>query len=846
MAISAYKPPGSVIQRIPAIPSPEVGTPDLAAVIIGQLKQVVYREDAGDYDGDAVTLAYPGLANGATVEVASVKASIRDQTDLSIVDVTDDLTGTSATGVTLPAGVAERLVLAGDTEIRAQATDGTTAAEASITNGLSLSSVSSNFFGSTPVRIGDRVIFSGGTTAIVVGLVDHDTLHIVRPNGIAFPAGVVGANQTFRIVRARNTSASTTSLVALAETFATKGVRPNDTIYFPIDGSKLIITEVQGETVLLFDTIIPAAGLTMITWSSANGAVVTSAEKISIGDTVTLDDDDSDPITCVVIGKNTVDYSVDITSWAANVATVANTTHFIVGDSVVIDDDDSNPITREVTAVTPTTITVDGADPSGDYTAAQNATITKEDVPSLVLYPDWVFLSADANGTPTVSVGVGNTTGFQAGQTVTIDDDANAAVTGTVNSVDHDAGTITFAANVSNFSVENHARLRIIPNTSFATNPKITQVVPTRFRFGFEVRHPLTGDVLVSYSATRSATDPLIVDDDGNIYIREVDINSLSEAYGEDSVASPDSILPYGASKALANTGGDAVYVCALPSDMLTDHQKAQEAIEISGGVPKAHIAPLTFNNATQSAWVTFQQNQSQDDVKRWNRIYLAKEIDTSRTKGQQAEDMRAHGAYNNLGVTVLGTDLWYDTVQGEEDTVVAAYFAAAARAGLASALPIGQPQTRRVLAGFTGIGHADRYFTENQLNNIASGGIEIYVQPTDNAPITIRHALTTDRSAFNHANVGMVIARDWLSYTMDAAIEPLIADANISPAFLDAVESVALAVTAEALNLPGNAFLNITELSVIEDPDVEGQIVVSYQTHQGRPALSFLTKIYY
>ena len=173
-------------------------------------------------------------------------------------------------------------------------------------------------------------------------------------------------------------------------------------------------------------------------------------------------------------------------------------------------------------------------------------------------------------------------------------------------------------------------------------------------------------------------------------------------------------------------------------------------------------------------------------------------------------------------------------------------YHLAAAMAGLMSGNPIGGVLTRRTLAGFSRIGHANRYFTEKQLDIIASGGITVVTQSTDSSPIVIRHALTTDRRDFKDQEINMSLARDWLAYTTDAAVSPLVAADNITANYLERITLAVEAVFTLALGLANQPFLNLTLTGVSRDTSRGGRVKVEYSIEQAEPANNIDVTIYY
>ena len=210
--------------------------------------------------------------------------------------------------------------------------------------------------------------------------------------------------------------------------------------------------------------------------------------------------------------------------------------------------------------------------------------------------------------------------------------------------------------------------------------------------------------------------------------------------------------------------------------------------------------------------------------------------IDRPYTRTQMAENLRAVGlATANQRVTRTAPDKYFVTVSGAE-VEVAGYYAAAARAGYASSVPIGRPQVYGTIGGFDRIEHSNDFFTEDQLNVIAEGGIEILTQSTISSPIQIRDDLTTDMSAYNKQNISMVISRDWLSYTVADILSPQVGRYNITERYLNILRGSVRAVFDLALSLPDEAFTGLVLNSLVKNESQSGRVSIEIAVAQGEP----------
>lgn len=133
----------------------------------------------------------------------------------------------------------------------------------------------------------------------------------------------------------------------------------------------------------------------------------------------------------------------------------------------------------------------------------------------------------------------------------------------------------------------------------------------------------------------------------------------------------------------------------------------------------------------------------------------------------------------------ITGTDSQGNDVR----ELVPSYYAAAAEFGRLSVIPVQRASTGMALAGFTGLDHSNRYFNNSQLNTIAEGGWAILQQATKDAPVVMRHLLTTDMSSVKTQELMFTKNVDNMAKVKRASIEPLLNDdkgrVNITKDFL-------------------------------------------------------------
>lgn len=75
-----------------------------------------------------------------------------------------------------------------------------------------------------------------------------------------------------------------------------------------------------------------------------------------------------------------------------------------------------------------------------------------------------------------------------------------------------------------------------------------------------------------------------------------------------------------------------------------------------------------------------------------------------------------------------------------------------------------------------------DKYFRDSQLDKMAAGGVEIYLQTVAGAAIKCRHQLTTDRSSILKQEETSTCAVDTACKMLKNVIKPLLGRYNIGP----------------------------------------------------------------
>ena len=123
--------------------------------------------------------------------------------------------------------------------------------------------------------------------------------------------------------------------------------------------------------------------------------------------------------------------------------------------------------------------------------------------------------------------------------------------------------------------------------------------------------------------------------------------------------------------------------------------------------------------------------------------------VDRDLTKSEQASVMAAYARSLGSRRVVL---TYPDIVRAPAGNVIRdlpGYFLNCAIGALTTGLPTQQGLTNLSVSVYTGLRHSTKYFDADQLNDIADGGVMIFVQDVlDQTAPYVRHQLTTDRSA--------------------------------------------------------------------------------------------------
>ena len=165
--------------------------------------------------------------------------------------------------------------------------------------------------------------------------------------------------------------------------------------------------------------------------------------------------------------------------------------------------------------------------------------------------------------------------------------------------------------------------------------------------------------------------------------------------------------------------------------------------------------------------------------------------VSATKSKTEQAQFLAAYAhAFSDKRVFFVWPDEAVVSVNGT-NTVVSGYNVSAGVAALRSEERPQQPLTNLVLAGYSGLNHSNKYFSETQLRILSAGGMFILVHDTDGAPLRIRQQRSTDTSSLYKNEDSILAVVDYVAKFMRSELQPYIGKYNITPQYLDTLRVV-------------------------------------------------------
>ena len=122
-------------------------------------------------------------------------------------------------------------------------------------------------------------------------------------------------------------------------------------------------------------------------------------------------------------------------------------------------------------------------------------------------------------------------------------------------------------------------------------------------------------------------------------------------------------------------------------------------------------------------------------------------------------------------------------------------FYLSCAIVALTTGLATQQGFTNLSVSGFLGFIHSGDFFDEDQLDTVADGGVMIFDQEVPEAPLYIRHELTTDRSSIKFQEYMVTKNVDYIAKFMRNGFKDYIGVYNIVDSTFDELKTTAKAI---------------------------------------------------
>lgn len=132
---------------------------------------------------------------------------------------------------------------------------------------------------------------------------------------------------------------------------------------------------------------------------------------------------------------------------------------------------------------------------------------------------------------------------------------------------------------------------------------------------------------------------------------------------------------------------------------------------------------------------------------------------------------------------------------EDNEEHQVPGYYFACAYAGATQGEDPQQGFTNKSFAGFTKVLMTNDYFTESQLNVIASGGTAIVTQENNGAMLSVRHQLTTNMDTLEFREYSITKIVDYCAKSARSSFRPYIGRYNVTDALIDILYKMASSI---------------------------------------------------
>jgi len=766
MANGTIPRPDAFVEQVFGEATPALLPPPLPVVVIGTAKQIEFRQQAGSYAAStAATYAYPNLLSGASVDLASVEAFLFTSDGTFQLD-SGDFSATASgvqvlSYVTTSDFVTEDQVngeIQGDENIQdptAYEADGAGTIATKV-----FTSLLSDFV-AAGVKAGNllEIIDDGGGGADnlqyrVDEVTDLNTLVLrLEPEDewTGFTAGITGA--TFRVI------ADWTTFKDETVDFQQLGIVGGLSMGVIIDGARYRVEFVKSATELAINPEQLGA-LSVTTIIGTPGGVLISGDftdEILPGDKIVIE-----------TGADAGIYEADTVVYGVPNTTVT----FITGDDITA------ATTEPIHTFRPLTAAVDVAYSIDENRTDRNGTI---------------LLSYDADRTDLSGVltqiqdtdDLNNTLGASVPE--------NPLAFGAFWALQN-TGTTVFVIGINSDTVAEHASaLDILGNEEVYALAPLTQDSTV---------HQLYAAHVTAFSAV-DAKRERIVFLNRELFVQETKID---EADGTSAVAT-NATPP--ANDSFVDSGADFTTDGIIAGDEITWTYTPD-----GGSVTTQTIRVLDRSNSTTLLLIEglpsiFFTDWAAGSTTAKTYTIKSRSLD----KFEQAEFIRDYSkAFANRRVYNIWPDLaeftYTDNTRdtdfltqaeltgtppttGDFTGVFPGYYLSSVYGGLVAGQPPQQPFTNVNVVGPTGLRNSNRYFTETQMDIIASGGTFIVIQEAEDTPVFCRHQLSTDVTIIEKRELSITKDVDFIAKFFRNQLRPYVGNQNITTVYLEQLKIV-------------------------------------------------------
>lgn len=199
--------------------------------------------------------------------------------------------------------------------------------------------------------------------------------------------------------------------------------------------------------------------------------------------------------------------------------------------------------------------------------------------------------------------------------------------------------------------------------------------------------------------------------------------------------------------------------------------------------------------------------------------------VDKDLSKNDQATTMAAYARSLGSRRLIMTYPSTIKMPVGNVIRELPGYFLNCAIGALTTGLPTQQGFTNTSISLFSGVKYSTKYFTNDQLNLIADGGVMIFIQEVlDQTALVVRHQLTTDRSAIKFQEFSVTKNVDFIAKFIRTYHQDFIGKYNIVDNTFEDLKTMAKGICtflAESTKLPkiGGVIRNGRLETVQQDP---------------------------